>query len=196
MSRLDWPTFLDRTTLGDRSNAKKFSVTLAQAFDDLEGELGRLGVDDYRYSFDAQQRKRDGRPYSRARPDDPGFVLRWSVDGDSYAAACDEFTALRDNVRAVGLWLRETRKRSSRPVRTADTKFAAARLPSGDDDAIAAGPRPYDVLGVSPDPTDSEVRDAFRKKVKQVHPDAEDGDEEAFRRVKRARDDLLGGDEE
>lgn len=200
MSRLDWPTFLDRTAKADRTSASKYSVTLSQAFADLERELDRLGVDDYTYSFDAQQRQKDGRPYSRASPDDPGFVLRWSKDGDTYAAAADEYTSLRDNVRTVGLWLEETRKRAGRPVRTADTEFAAARLPPADGDAVAAPPAtadagldepPHEVLGVAPDAPDRVVTAVARRLSADVHPDSDDPDPPEYKRIQRAKRELL-----
>lgn len=66
MSRLDWPGGFERTASEARSPNRSYDVSLAKAFDDLERELVRLDVDDYRYSFDAEQRQRDGRPYSRA----------------------------------------------------------------------------------------------------------------------------------
>jgi curved DNA-binding protein CbpA len=47
----------------------------------------------------------------------------------------------------------------------------------------------YDALGVSPDASQEAVRDAYRDRVKEVHPDS-GGDEEAFKRVNRAYETL------
>jgi hypothetical protein len=44
----------------------------------------------------------------------------------------------------------------------------------------------YETLGLDPEASDDEVRRAYRSKVKEVHPDADGGDEEAFKRVNRA----------
>lgn len=44
----------------------------------------------------------------------------------------------------------------------------------------------YRTLGLDPSATAEEVRDAYRAKVKEVHPDTESGSEEAFKRVNRA----------
>jgi len=44
----------------------------------------------------------------------------------------------------------------------------------------------YDVLGLSPEADEAAVRRAYREKVKAVHPDAEGGSEEAFKRVNAA----------
>ncbi|WP_458188053.1 DnaJ domain-containing protein [Haladaptatus sp. NG-WS-4] len=44
----------------------------------------------------------------------------------------------------------------------------------------------YRILGLTPDADDDAVRQAYRKKVKSVHPDRENGNEESFKRVNRA----------
>jgi hypothetical protein len=44
----------------------------------------------------------------------------------------------------------------------------------------------YDVLDLDPGANEEAVRRAYRSKVKEVHPDADGGDEEAFKRVNRA----------
>ncbi|WP_158056146.1 J domain-containing protein [Halorussus halophilus] len=41
-------------------------------------------------------------------------------------------------------------------------------------------------LGVTPDADTEQVRQAYRQKVKAVHPDSEDGDEEQFKQVQEA----------
>jgi hypothetical protein len=60
--------------------------------------------------------------------------------------------------------------------------------------ADAAGPsrrEAYETLGLDPSAGDDEVRCAYRAKVKEVHPDTEDGDEETFKRVNRAYEQLI-----
>ncbi|WP_247009589.1 J domain-containing protein [Halorientalis litorea] len=44
----------------------------------------------------------------------------------------------------------------------------------------------YRLLGVEPGADEERVKRAYREKVKEVHPDTEDGDEEEFKRVNRA----------
>lgn len=44
----------------------------------------------------------------------------------------------------------------------------------------------YRALGLSPPVTTTEVKDAYRSKVKEVHPDTESGSREEFKRVNRA----------
>ncbi|MFC4437725.1 MULTISPECIES: J domain-containing protein [Natrialbaceae] len=185
--RLEWPPEFDRTLSSERTRNKNFDVSLSKAFDDLEAELSRLDVDDFRYSFDAQQRKSDQRPYTRANPDDPGFVLRWSMDGEQYAVACDRFSRLRDNVRTFGRYVREKRKTEQRPVVTGEPEFANARLPPADEEPIAAEVPPHEILDVAPDANEFEIRRAFREKIKDAHPDT-GGSTAEFRRIKGAKE--------
>ncbi|WP_135852597.1 J domain-containing protein [Halorussus salinus] len=191
-SRLDWPPGFDRTQPGDRERNNRFDTGLRQSIDDLASELDRVGVDDWRLSTDAEHQKQNPRyPYANARPDDPGAVVRWTMNDDQYAAACDAYTRLRDNIRSLYLYIREKRKMNQRPVVTGESEFANARLPSGDEsDAVVAQEPPHEILGVAPDPDPSEVREAFRQQVQAAHPD-HGGSQTAFERVKTARDQLL-----
>lgn len=52
---------------------------------------------------------------------------------------------------------------------------------------------PYDVLRVEPEADDEELRDAYRERVKETHPDL-GGDEDEFRLVVGAYEALLGVD--
>lgn len=189
---IDWPAGFERTPPVDRTRTTKFKVAQNEAINRIESALmDRLGVDDWRLSTAAPHRKKDGRPYANANPDDPGAVIRWTKDGEQYAVACDEYTDLRSNVRAIGLYIEEKRKMSNRPVVTGQDEFATARLPSGDgEDAIAAAPPPHEVLEVAPDADESVVKAAARRMLKEHHPDA-GGDVEQFKRVQQARGAML-----
>jgi curved DNA-binding protein CbpA len=46
----------------------------------------------------------------------------------------------------------------------------------------------YHILGVSNHATFNEIKEAYRKKVKEIHPDKENGNTELFKRVKEAYD--------
>jgi hypothetical protein len=194
VSRIDWPTGLDRTDERRRTSGSKFNASLADTTSEIAAEMDRMGVDDFRASTGSggAYTKSNGLPKHNANPDDPGFVLRWSKDGEQFAVACDKYASLPSNARAVYLWVRETRKRGTRPVKTGDTEFAAARLPSGEEDAVVAEVPPHEVLGVAPDAPVSVVEDAYRERVQETHPDKPDGDQEAFRRVQEAKEAMLG----
>lgn len=196
MTEVDWPPAFDRTPPDERTKNRSYEVSLAKAFDDLEAEMERLDADDFRYSFDAPQREKDSRPYGRASPDDPSFVLRWLMAGEQFAVACDRYSRLRDNVRTVGHYVREKRKMESRPVATGESEFANARLPPGDDErkqvvvAGAGSEPPHEVLGVSPDAPAAVVKGAARSLKAEHHPDA-GGDKERFKKVVSAEKEML-----
>ena len=194
---IDWPDFAERTEPRRRERTSKFSVTLAQALNDIEAELeDRLNVTDWRLSTAAPHRKKDGRPYADANPDDPGVVVRWSNDGEQYCVAADHYTDLRDNARAIGLYITEKRKMGNRPVKTGQDEFATARLPPGDDSkqVVVAGTgeveAPHEALDVDPSAPDEVVKAAFRAKSKQVHPD-QGGSRAEWQRLQNAREAML-----
>ncbi|SDL09935.1 DnaJ domain-containing protein [Natronorubrum texcoconense] len=184
---MNWPHQFPRTKPENREPNNRFDTSLRQSIDDLEAELERVGADDWRLETTADHQKRNPNyPYADANPDEPSAVVRWSMDGEQYAAACDAYTRLRDNIRSLYLYNREKRKMESRPVTTGESEFANARLPPADDPVVAeADEPPHVTLGVSPDATPDEIRQAYRREAKTAHPD-KGGSEAAFRRVKRA----------
>lgn len=192
--KIDWPHWLDRTPPTDRVRTSKFKVTEHEAIRDIEQEVvKRLGVDDWRLSTAAPHRKKDGRPYSNANPEDPGVVVRWSKDGEQFAVACDHYTNLRDNLRAIGLYIREKRKMENRPVATGASEFSNLRLPAGDGDVVDPPTPPHEVLGVAADENrEFVIKGAFKELLTDVHPD-HGGSSEELQEAKRARDSMLGG---
>lgn len=197
MSTLDWPLGFERTPAPERVRNNRFEKSLRQAIDELGQELERVGADDWRLSTSADHQKRNPNiPYANASPDDPGAVVRWTMDGDQYAVACDAYSRLRDNVRTLGLYVREKRKMEQRPVETGEAEFANARLPPADESDVvvvgAAGQPPHEVLGVAPDAPEGVVKAAAREMKKQNHPD-QGGDVESFQNVVRAEEAMLDG---
>jgi len=192
---IDWPAGIERTPPNERRRNNSFDVSVATARSDLETQMDRLDPDEWRAETGSggSHVYDNGLPKSSANPDDPGVVVRWA-DGNEYAVACDRWTRLRDNLRSVGLWIKETRMRDQRPVSTARDSFAAARLPSGDpEEAVVAREAAHEVLGVGRDADREEIETAYRAELKSVHPD-QGGSRDEFERVKQARDTLLGGD--
>ena len=191
---VDWPPQFERTDAERRSPNRNYEVSLHDAIEDLDAEMDRLGVDDWRLSTAMDHQSRNPNyPYaSQPEPDAPSVVLRWSMDGEQFAIACDAYSRVRDNLRTIGLYVREKRKMEGRPVTTGKSEFANARLPSGDEETVVAAPPPHEVLDVSPDAPEGVVEAAYREKTKTMHPD-HGGRTEAFQRLKRAKEAMLDG---
>ncbi|MCO8254514.1 J domain-containing protein [Haladaptatus sp. AB618] len=191
---LDWPATFEQTNPTERTRNNRYEASLRTSIDDLEAELERVGVDDWRLSTAARHQKQNPKyPYADASPNDPSAVVRWTMDGDQYAVACDAYSRLRDNVRTLYLYLREKRKMEQRPVVTGESEFANARLPPADESVVAAPDptdEPHEVLGVAPDAPDAVVQGAFRELVKEHHPD-HGGSKREFTRLMRAREVML-----
>lgn len=192
-TRIDGPAELSRTDPSARERTSKFDVTLNTAISDIETEMDRLEVDDWRLDTAMDHQSQDPNyPYaSQPEPEDSGVVLRWSMDGDQFAIACDRWVKVRDNAREIGLYVKEKRKMENRPVTTGQSEFATARLPSAEEDAIVATEPPHDVLDVAPDAPPEVVRAAFRAKIQDAHLD-QGGSQAEFERVGTAKEELIG----
>jgi len=198
MTGLDWPAGWERTDPADREPNNRYEADRRSSAEDLKDEMGRLDAEDWRLSTDIDHQSRNpNMPYaSQPEPEDPGVVVRWRMDGEQYAVACDRYSRVRDNLRTAYLYIREKRKMEQRPVVTGESEFANARLPPGEDETAVVGREPpHEVLGLEPNADDRDVRAAFREQVKEVHPDTENGSRAAFERVRDARDAMLGGEE-
>ncbi|WP_324662398.1 J domain-containing protein [Haloarcula sediminis] len=191
MTAIDWPAGFDRTPPARREPNRSFEASLADTTEAIATEMARLDPDDWRASIGNSHTKSNTLPQYNANPEDPGFVLRWSKNGQQFAVACDAYTRLRDNAREVYLWVHETRMRGNRAVETGESEFAAARLPNSDDDAVVAAEPAHKVLGLDPDPSEADVRAAYQSAVKDAHPD-HGGSPEELRAVRRAKEVLLG----
>lgn len=81
------------------------------------------------------------------------------------------------------------RARGSRRTRGDGARRTRTRTrPPGDPTQSAS--RARRVLGVDADATEAEIREAYRDRVKDVHPDRDGGSAEAFKRVQAAYDRL------
>ncbi|EMA01805.1 heat shock protein DnaJ domain protein [Haloarcula vallismortis ATCC 29715] len=116
MTGIDWPARFDRTPASRREPNRDFEASLAQTTKDIATEMDRLDPEEWRASIGNSHTKTNTLPRANANPDDPGFVLRWTKDGQQFAAACDRYSRLRDNAREVYLWVHETRMRGNRAV--------------------------------------------------------------------------------
>ncbi|TKX78998.1 J domain-containing protein [Halorubrum sp. SD626R] len=191
---VDWPSAFERTDPGDREPySGGFRVTRSVAFQNVLDELrGWDGVTDVQLDSGAEHQKRNpNKPYANASYDDPGVVVYFTKDGEEMAAACDRWDNPRDNAQDLYHFLHETRMQEQRGTVTAESEYEKLRLPSGDEDAVAAAAPPaHAVLGVDRDASEAEIREAWREKMKEVHPD-QGGSKEALARVNEAKEVLL-----
>ncbi|WP_254839222.1 J domain-containing protein [Natronomonas marina] len=72
------------------------------------------------------------------------------------------------------------------PFETPELSFGPED-PAGREERVGAADAAYDVLGLSSGADEEAVRRAYRRRVKEVHPD-QGGDEEEFQRVQEAYD--------
>jgi hypothetical protein len=194
MTGVDWPPqFGERTPRSERRTTRRFEVDRRQAIKDLAAELGRLGVDDWTLETETDHRSdRPNIPYASApEPDDPVAVVRWTVSGDQFAVGCDQWTKLRDNLREIGLYVREKRKMESRPVATGEAEFSTLRRPAPEDVPPGGVTPPHEILGVDADASEQAIVKAYRERVKEVHPD-QGGSASELEAVRRAKEVMLG----
>lgn len=85
-----------------------------------------------------------------------------------------------------GAWERPrgTATRTERARRRRSTRERTARQQAADE--ARARRRAARVLGVEPDADEAAIRSAYRDRIKDVHPDADGGDEAEFKRVREA----------
>jgi len=204
LASIDWPEGYDRTEPDDREPYPgDISLDHAEAFRSIPEELEQWGATLDRVEFAATAYANDPNiPHKSADPDDPGVAVYFRrVDEHAdrgYALACDQWNSLRDNARAISLYVRRKRLAERCEVATAESEFETAALPPGDgsegDDVIVAGsPEPEldeeraaALLGIAPDAPDRVVETAFQEALKDGHPDQ--GGDASVQRLKEARE--------
>jgi len=191
---LDWPDEFERTSERKRSAYPHgFNVSRNEAFDSILEELRKMDARNVRVETAAPHTaKNPHRPYSDRDPDDPGVVIYFERDGQQYAVPCDRWDNLRDNARAIALYLDAKRALDRYGVQTIRSEFDTQALPEPDEDAVVADEPPHEILDVAKDASEDVVKAAARRLSANVHPDKPDGDEEEFKRIQRAKSAMLG----
>ncbi len=105
---LQWPDHVPRTPPESRAWGG-FKITPDQATRDLVGEVQRSGGSGLVISSNRPVR-RDGLPMSSARePEDPGVAVYFTRKGQQVCIPCDSFDRVWNNIRAIGLSIRDMR---------------------------------------------------------------------------------------
>lgn len=202
---IDWPDEYSRTDPDDReAYPGNISLNHREAFESVIEELERWGATGVDVDFAPPSYQRNSNiPHKSAEPDDPGVVAYFRREDGSadegHAIACDSWTSLRENARAIALYARRKRLAERCEVTTAQSEFETTALPPGeDDDAVVAGSGdtadsrdPHELLEVSPDASADVVKASARRKMANVHPDQPDGDEAEYKRLQKAKEAML-----
>jgi hypothetical protein len=136
----DWPRGFDRTPTNLRKPYPHgFQVSVTEAFENIVTQLERLGADKYTIESAADhQTKNPNFPYADANPDDPSVVVRYRMEGDTYAIPCDRWDNLRDNAQAVAKYVDAKRALDRYGIETKTTEWET-QIISGDDDGGSSG---------------------------------------------------------
>lgn len=130
-----------------------------------------------------------------------GVKVIFDRSGKRYIRECTRWPDSLDNLRAIGLQIDylyralEVYGVDMSEV-TFDQEFDnvfAGYLATPDDSALLLGDgsaKWWDVMGIKPDATREDVRNAFRALAKVHHPDA-GGNEEDFKRLRKAFDEAM-----
>lgn len=196
---LAWPTGWKRTnrrTAADFGTVhtpegatwkSKRELTIAEATTRVVNELRRMRVAQRDVIISTNLRlKNDGLPLSKQRePEDPGVAVYWKMDGKGLVIAADCYTKIADNLAAVAATLdamRSIKRHGGAAIlERAFTGFAALPAP-------ITGQKPWrQVLGVDPSERDPEaIRNYYRVRRGETHPDRDGGDRIAFLAVQAA----------
>ena len=178
---LSWPIGWPRTRIREPA---RFGLTFGRARDELLEEIGRLGGRDVILSTNIALR-RDGLPYANQKePSDTGVAVYFKLKDRPMVFACDKYTHVRDNIRAIGKTIEALRGierwGASDMMERAFTGFQALPPPSD-------GEPWWRVLRLPGENAPEQlVRDQYRKLRGEYHPDKPEGDAEQFQRVVEA----------
>jgi hypothetical protein len=158
-------------------------VTLDQAVKEAVAELTRMGAKDVVLSSNMRVGLIRS---SETELKDPGVALYWtSKSGQPMVMACDGWSRLRDNVRAIGLTLAALRaiERSgaSQLLERVFTGFQA--LPEG-------SPDHWNVLGLERGTSEDRLSARYRELARKLHPD-HGGTDAQMAKVNQAYSDAL-----
>lgn len=180
---LAWPIGWPRTKSPLPSKFKD-DLTTAAARAQLVAEIERMGGRQIVITTDIPIKKSGAPMPNRKAPTDKGVAVYFTLNGQPKVFACDKWTRIMDNMRAIQKTIEAIRGierwGSSEIMDRIYQGFQA--LPERStyrDDAW------WVVLGVEPDASQEEIRRAYRGMIKDAHPDA-GGDSAEFIRISEA----------
>lgn len=183
---LHWPAGWPRTARPERS---RFDCTDHEATRQLVWELERMGARNIVISTNVELRK-DGLPYANRRtPDDVGVAVYFQRKGKQMTFACDRWDRVRDNMRAITKTIDAMRGierwGASDMMERAFSAFEALPAP-GQSVTLSC----WDVLAIEPTSDRAAIKKAWRRRMKQAHPD-HGGTREEYEQVQSAYEQAL-----
>ena len=158
----DWPRSKHR-------RPGPYHVSLDQAVTELLHDLKLMGARAIILSSNVPLR-RDGTMYRdhSARVGDAGIAVYWDgKDGTPMVLACDSWTTVCANVRAIGLMVKAMRQMDRCGAQLTQRAFTGfARLPAG-----ATRKAWWDVLGLDPRSGAEAISERYRELARRHHPD-------------------------
>lgn len=176
---LCWPAGQPRTNYPLRA---RFKISFAGARDSVISQVRKLGGSQIIISTNIPLKK-DGFPYASYKtPTDQGVAVYFIYDREQMVFACDKWKDLSDNMQAIAKSIEAIRGLDrwgvSEMLKRAFTGFKS--LP------VTTIKRDWnEVLGVEPRASWGEIVEAWKKKIKEAHPDV-GGSHEAFIEVQDA----------
>jgi len=184
---LAWPAGWPRSRATGGMRSGNFKVDFDKAVRELAHEIDLLGGL-YPVLSSNLELRLDGQPRrDKGEPADRGVAVYFELKGQQKVFACDTFTTVRDNIRAIGLTIASLRS-IERYGATAMLERALHAL-----DALPAPTNCWQLLGVKPGAGEEAIRIAYREKAKTIHPD-QGGNTDAMAELNAARDRALKGE--
>jgi hypothetical protein len=185
---LCWPNGVKRTKIRTRSRfgRKQSSHTIFRSRGLIRDEVRRLGGAELILSTN-QKVRNDGEPMATARePEDTGIAIYFKLKEKKVCLACDRWKYLWENVYAIAQTIAAMRAIDRWGVSDLLDRMFTGFLAISPD----AGKAWPAVLRVDGDATVPEIKVAYRKRMKEMHPDI-GGDQENAAEINNAYNQAL-----
>lgn len=175
---LTWPAGWKRTLWHQVSASQFGRHSMTECTDKILNEVRLLGGRQCILSTNVRLRL-DGLPYSNQRqPDDKGVAVYFTYKKKPIVFACDRWKTVEDNLWAIAKHIEALRGQERWGVGNLEQAFTGYV-------ALPAPMQWWNVLGISPQATEDEIRAAYRQLAKVHHPDA-GGSHEKFVTIQQA----------
>lgn len=173
-----------------------FRSTYLATLDLIESELGKLRAREILIQayFTRDQLRNDSWPKAGCTPARPGVILTFESSKGLMSFPCDAFSAYQGNLRAIGLGLKALRAVDRYGVTRSAEQYKGWAQIEAPKSRFTVEEAATFLMVCSNIPanliigSEAQFRAAYRAAASKVHPDAAEGDTEAFLRVSSARE--------